>query len=271
MKKDIFSVSIAILAGIVSTSALANVAYPTEQEINKINADLPSTFKNLVSNRETVVNVFDAGKGFSGYVIETPQQEAIIYHNEELGVAFSGMMLESGGINLSSEHYENQIPQKDFSNALSALSQDNTHMTEGEMDADKELWIFFDPNCPHCNATWQTSRSFIESGELKVHWVPVAFLSNTSVGKVAKFWQSENRIESFNESELIYDQGGADPLRSNEITDETRAMLDKNLDYMRSFDANGTPTIIYETSDGTVNKISTSLNNNSMRELLNSM
>jgi thiol:disulfide interchange protein DsbG len=258
-----------VLAGmVISGTASAATPYPSEEKLKELNSSLPSTFSRLISSNEKVVAKFDAGYGFEGYVIETPQQEAIIYHNEEKNISFSGMMLIDGGINVTEEHYETEIPAKDYSSVLAEVVQDNTVLTEGQADAEKELWVFFDPNCPYCHTIWETTRSFIDSGELKVHWMPVAFLSNTSAGKVAKFWQAEDQVAVFNEAEAKFNQGGSTPLRSSEITRETREMLEKNLDYMGDFGSNGTPTVIYETKEGGVKVISSSMSEERMRSFL---
>lgn len=259
-----FSLAGMVLAG----TASAATPYPSDEEIKELNSNLPSTFSRLVTSNETVVAKFDAGFGFEGYVIETPQQEAIIYHDSERNIAFSGMMLIDGGINVTEEHYETEIPEKDYSDVLASVVAGDTVLTEGSADAEKELWVFFDPNCPHCHTIWETTRSFIESGELKIHWMPVAFLSNTSAGKVAKFWQAEDQVAVFNESEAKFNQGGSTPLRSSEITRETREMLEKNLDYMGDFGSNGTPTVVYKTKEDTVGVISSSMSEERMRDFL---
>lgn len=268
-KKKIATTVSSILVGMLVTGAVnAAPSYPSDEKIEELNSSVPSSFSKLLSSKERIVAKFDAGKGFEGYVIETPQQEAIIYHSEEKGVAFSGMMLTEGGVNATEEHYDTEVPVKDYSNVLEKVVSDDTILTEGDEDAEKELWVFFDPNCPHCHTIWETTRGFIDSGELKVNWMPVAFLSNTSAGKVARFWQAEDQIATFNESEAKFDQGGAEPLNSDEITSETREMLEKNLDYMRDFGSNGTPTVVYKTETGGAGVISSSMDEDRMREFL---
>lgn len=257
------------LAGMIMAGAAhAATPYPSSEKLEELNSDLPSAFSRLISENEKVVAKFDAGEGFEGYVIETPQQEAIIYHDPERGVAFSGMMLIDGGINVTEEHYETEVPQKDYSSVLDNVVAGDTVLTEGNADAEKELWVFFDPNCPHCHTIWQTTRSFIDSGELKVNWLPIAFLSNTSAGKVAKFWQADDQVAVFNESEAQFNQGGSTPLRSSEITRETREMLETNLNYLSDFGSNGTPTVVYKNKSGGVGVISSSMNEERMREFL---
>lgn len=270
-KKITSAIGLALAGMVLSATSQAQPAYPSNDEIRSMNENVPTTFQRLLSGNETIIATFDAGNGFEGFVIETPHQEVIIYNHAEKGIAFSGMMIGEGGVNLTEEHYETEVPQKDYSHVLEAVQADNTVLTEGQADAEHELWVFFDPNCPHCNTIWQTSRSFIESGELKVHWMPVAFLSNTSAGKVAKFWQAEDQVAKFNETESKFAQGGATPLRSSEILPSTREMLQKNLDYMRDFGANGTPTVVYEQPSGSVGVISSSLTEERMRDLLDSL
>lgn len=269
MNKNRLSIVIGMaFTGFVMSGMVNADSYNTEKEIEELNNSLPNTFKRLLDNNVKVVSKFQAEKGYIGYVVKTPQDKAIVYHDPEKNISFSGMMIGENGKNLTRLHHETKIEKTDYSHVLERVVDDNTILTEGNDDAEKELWIFFDPNCPYCNKLWKSSREFIESGYLKVNWMPVAFLRDTSAGKVAHFWQAEDPIKTFREAELKFSEGGAEPVKQSDIKISTKRMLDTNLEYMRDFDSNGTPTIVYETKNGRVEVISSSMSEERMKSFL---
>ena len=40
------------------------------------------------------------------------------------------------------------------------------------------LYVFFDPQCPHCGRLWETAKPLL--GQIRVVWVPVAFITAKS-------------------------------------------------------------------------------------------
>lgn len=260
--------SIAVAMGMVSHQANAAVDYPSSTKINQMTQDAPAPLKGALSAQEKVLNVFDAGYGLQGYVVDAGGQNPILYYDKEKDFAFSGVILDKHGRNVSQQHYAEQIPKQDYSEVLTRLEKSGNFMTEGAEDATAEIYVIFDPSCPHCHSFYENTRSFVKDGSLKIHWTPVAFLSQKSVGKVAKMLQSDNPIEMFIKDSDSYRSGGIAPLSDSEIQEATTQMTQENVEFMRAFDSTGTPTIIYKTPNEKVYTISSSLPEKEIADLI---
>ena len=50
--------------------------------------------------------------------------------------------------------------------------------TVGPMMAAKTVYVFFDPQCPHCGRLWEASKPIAD--KLRMVWIPVAILNQNS-------------------------------------------------------------------------------------------
>jgi len=51
---------------------------------------------------------------------------------------------------------------------------------------------FFDPNCPYCAMTYKAEQPYIRTGELRIRYVPVGFITPESLAKAAAILTSKN-------------------------------------------------------------------------------
>lgn len=246
-------------------------SYPSSVEIRQMTQDAPEAFKTVLNNGEQIISTFDADNGYTGYVVSAGGQNVILYYDNESDLIFSGAMIDKFGNNLSQQHYATQIPKRDYSNVLDMVQKSDSYITEGQESAPAEIYVFLDPECPHCHTFWESTRKFVDNGSLKVHWLPVAFLTQDSLGKVAAFVQSEDPVSGLNEGEKSFREGGLVPLKEEAIKDSTMELADQNIQFMRSFDSNGTPTIVYKTTEGKVYTIDRSIPEDELQELIDSI
>ncbi|MBU2766902.1 thioredoxin fold domain-containing protein [Acidithiobacillus ferrivorans] len=54
------------------------------------------------------------------------------------------------------------------------------------------VYDFFDPNCYYCPAPYKMEQQFIQEGKLTVRYVPVGFLTPSSLGKSAAILEAPN-------------------------------------------------------------------------------
>ena len=272
MKKTLITaISATALLGFSQAQAQEAVDYPSSVKIREMTQDAPSALKNVLTNGEKVINKFDAGYNYEGYVIDANGQTVILYYEEDKNIAFSGVLLDENGINVSQQHYAQQIPKQNYADVYSNLVDSGNFFTEGAEGASAEIYVIFDPACPYCHSFYENSRELVESGELKIHWTPVAFLSKASLGKVAKMWQSEDPVAVFKKDSDNYRDGGIEPLSEDEIQEEVNQLTQENIQFMRAFESSGTPTIIYETPEGKVYTIGSSMPTDELRELVDSI
>ena len=86
----------------------------------------------------------------------------------------------------------------------------STWIAEG--NGNSVVYIFFDPNCPSCQALFKSLRGFVKSGKYQFRWVPVAIVNITSLGKAAAILEAPDPLQAFYKNELNYREyaGGLD-------------------------------------------------------------
>lgn len=55
--------------------------------------------------------------------------------------------------------------------------RNTTYIVEGQ--GNREVFVFFDPFCPHCHIVWQKTRSYISN--TKIYWIPLGILRPESL------------------------------------------------------------------------------------------
>lgn len=262
-KKSLLALSI------FSTPLLATTVnaldYPTKLQIDKMESNAPKLIKNLISNSENrhVINVFDAGNEITGYVVGDDAGSKIFYQIDKKDIFFVGTMVNSDMIDVTSEHYAKQVPKKDISATFEKIKESNSYFTEGSEKATKEIFVFFDPNCGYCKQLWSSLRPIVDSGTLKVNWLPVAILGESSRNLSATILQSTDPVKEM----INLEQGKSNGLADNKINSKTISILNANLDFMKELKATGTPTIVYNTKDNKSYSVSSSMSTEDLLKL----
>lgn len=114
-----------------------------------------------------------------------------------------------------------------------------------------QLYVFIDPNCPYCHQLYMTLQKLIPAKGLKVHWIPVGFLTTTSEGKAAAILSAKDPRAALHRSETHYSRaagGGAiaETLASNQVAKQ----LETNLDLLKRAGKTVVPTIIFRDKRG---------------------
>jgi thiol:disulfide interchange protein DsbG len=78
------------------------------------------------------------------------------------------------------------------------------------MMATRVLYVFFDPQCPHCGRLWETTKPLL--GQIRIVWMPVAFMSAKSAPQGAAILSAENPSTAMDAHEALLTQnrGGMD-------------------------------------------------------------
>jgi thiol:disulfide interchange protein DsbG len=113
------------------------------------------------------------------------------------------------------------------------------------------IYVFMDPNCIFCHYAWEAFQPY-EAVGLQVQWIPMGFLKPDSSGKAAALLDARDGAALLRENEVKFSEanesGGIKP--SNPISFSAQSKLNKNANLFQSMGFDGTPTIIYKTSDG---------------------
>jgi thiol:disulfide interchange protein DsbG len=145
-------------------------------------------------------------------------------------------------------------PARTYLPASAAAQLDKTSVIVEGATGDKvksTIYVFMDPNCIFCHYAWQAFQPY-EAVGLQVHWIPLGFLKSDSPGKAAALLDASDGAALLRENEIKFteatESGGIKP--ANPISFAAQSKLNKNTTLFKDMGFDGTPTIIYKTSDG---------------------
>ena len=127
-----------------------------------------------------------------------------------------------------------------------------TWITEGS--GKHIIYIFFDPNCPYCHKLYETLRPLIAKRDLQLRWIPVAMLSETSLGKAAAILQAADPLSAFHNNEDDFGLSDLGPggaiAPAAVLSDQTRLNLAANLSLLQEQNLFGVPVVVFRATDG---------------------
>ncbi|ODN42365.1 thiol:disulfide interchange protein DsbG [Piscirickettsia litoralis] len=237
--------------------AVAKAQIQKKQAITeKVN---PEAAKDLIMkitrNQFDVSQQFNAGSDIKGFVIKPKQggQQLIIYANQQGQFAFFGTMFGKDGANLTENYVKKNIQPKIASKLLEEAGK--THwFLEGKVDAPHQIYLVAEPNCSICHMLYKNLQPYVQSGQLSIRWIMVAFLKQDSVGKAAAVLSAKDPAALLAQDEKTFDMktesGGVKPLAEKDISEKVKAELKENLAFFEKNGMQGTPVVIYKDSKG---------------------
>jgi thiol:disulfide interchange protein DsbG len=131
---------------------------------------------------------------------------------------------------------------KSESSAVSvpAIEAEARGITVGSAMSARTVYVFFDPQCPHCAALWQAAKPL--KAQAKFVWIPVRLLNNTSQTQGAALLAAKDPVGAMDEHEtaLLANQKGDVP-GDSESQKET---VTKNTALFNRFGFQSVPTIV---------------------------
>jgi len=119
-----------------------------------------------------------------------------------------------------------------------------TGFTVGQTMAADAVLVFFDPQCPHCADLWAASKPVL--GKLKMVWVPVGFLRQTSAPQGALILSAKDPAATMSEHEaLLASRQGGLPVPA-EVDAGLITKVKANTDLLQKLGADSVPYILYK-------------------------
>jgi len=133
-------------------------------------------------------------------------------------------------------------PPIDLAQAYDVVAAQGKGFTVGALMAASPVYVFFDPQCPHCAHLWQASLML--HAQLKFVWLPVAFLGPKSLPQGAALLQSPQPLEamSAHERSLLAGEGGS--AASASIPAEIEAAIQANTKLLNRLGAESVPFVV---------------------------
>ncbi|HWI83288.1 thioredoxin fold domain-containing protein [Ramlibacter sp.] len=111
----------------------------------------------------------------------------------------------------------------------------------GSPMATRTVYVFFDPQCPHCAVLWQAAKPL--KSQAKFVWIPVGFIGETSVNQGATILAAKDPIAKMeeNEASVLAKTGG---ISAEGVTDELKQAVKKNTALLTRFGFESVPTFV---------------------------
>ena len=135
-------------------------------------------------------------------------------------------------------------PAMTAAQAYDAIVKGGTGFTVGAADAKQTVYVFFDPQCPHCAHLWQASQPLLAT--VKFVWMPVGLLSRASAPQGATIIGASDPVKAMGENEQsIADQGNGITANGDAVSRLT-AKVDANTEiFMKAHSQDdGVPFIV---------------------------
>jgi thiol:disulfide interchange protein DsbG len=126
--------------------------------------------------------------------------------------------------------------------AYQAAAAGNGFMA-GSVVSANQVFVFFDPQCPHCAALWTSSQPLLR--KLKMIWMPVGFLRRESTPQGALLLSAKDPVATMTEHEaLLTSRKGGLPLPDK--VDETQiAKVKANTALLEKLGADSVPFVLF--------------------------
>ena len=125
--------------------------------------------------------------------------------------------------------------------SLSAIEAEAAGFTLGSTISARTVYVFFDPQCPHCAALWKAAQPL--RTQAKFVWVPVALMNKTSETQGATLLAAKNPVSAMDEHEASMTAGKGGIAVAADIEAQRAAVL-KNTALMNRFGFASIPTIV---------------------------
>ena len=125
--------------------------------------------------------------------------------------------------------------------SLEIVAAEGKGFTVGSLMAANPVYVFFDPQCPHCGHLWEASIPL--QRKLKFVWMPVSLLNASSGPQGATILSAKDPAATMAEHEksLLARQGGISAASS--IPEEATAAVKSNTALFNAFSLESVPFI----------------------------
>jgi thiol:disulfide interchange protein DsbG len=122
-----------------------------------------------------------------------------------------------------------------------AIAREAQGFTVGPSMSARTVYVFFDAQCPHCGALWESARPL--RSQTKFVWIPVGILNPASTTQGATLLAAKDPAAAMDEHEasLLAKRGG---ISAASNIDAQKAAVAKNTELMNRFGFASIPTIV---------------------------
>ena len=253
--------SAALLLGSLLLTVTAGASLPAEEAgapdvgpgiVNESVApelEYPEPIKHLENQGLEILRNFPVGQSLVGWVVSFEGKDLVVYTTADGNYLINGVVLDAQGVDLTEEHQKTWLPRPEWDDLEAAyyLTEPSLYENEeGQLETQKTLYMFFDPNCPFSQLAWLALQPYREAGA-QIRWVPVAYLKPDSRHRTAALLDASNPEELLALNMNNFGQPNSD--LDVAIENHHREQMQTNMDLMQSLGINGTPGWVWVNED----------------------
>ncbi len=108
-------------------------------------------------------------------------------------------------------------------------------------------YVFFDPNCIYCHILYEKVQPLVQSGQVRIDWIPVGILKPSSRDKAESILSAPQPLQAMAENEARFnvatEEGGIAP--DHQAPPAIQAAIKANTDLLTLSGGEVTPTIVF--------------------------
>lgn len=111
----------------------------------------------------------------------------------------------------------------------------------GSAMSTRVVYVFFDPQCPHCAALWEAARPL--RPQARFVWIPVSLLNARSAPQGAAIMNAADPVAAMDQHEqsLRAQQGG---IAAMNVSDAQKEVVQRNTELFNRFGFGSVPTVV---------------------------
>lgn len=151
-------------------------------------------------------------------------------------------------------------------NAYEAASK-GSGFTVGNMMAVRQIYVFFDPQCPHCGHLWEAAKPL--ANQVKMVWMPVGFIGAKSTPQGAALLAASDPGAAMDahEKSLLAQQGGLIP--PSDLPADLAEKVKANTKLWSSLGGEAVPFVVFKNpGSGEPGKFAGALDTEGLKKLL---
>jgi thiol:disulfide interchange protein DsbG len=126
--------------------------------------------------------------------------------------------------------------------SLETIAAEATGITVGSAMSARTVYVFFDPQCPHCAALWQAAKPL--KSQAKFVWIPVRVMGDTSLAQGAAILKAKDPAQAMDEHETAMAAGNKNAALAAPDSDAEKQSVSKNTALMTRLGFESVPTIV---------------------------
>jgi len=130
--------------------------------------------------------------------------------------------------------------------SVQAIAAQAKGFTVGAVMSANTVYVFFDPQCPHCGHLWQASTPL--QRKVKFVWIPVAWINASSLSQGAALLTAANPLELMTEHEALLLAGKGGISAPSGVGSEIEQSIKANTKLLTGFGAESVPFIVVKNS-----------------------